>query len=108
VPREVHIEHRYPRAKVFLAAHGHQGVAVLHALLQSADIDGDTIVASGSTREIALRSELVSKDTAHRRIRNLQRAGVLERIPSSESRSPVYLVHLDGLGITVTVIDDRD
>lgn len=103
---EVRIEHRYPQAQAFLVAHGQQGVAVLHALLQKARLDDGRLLAEGSTREVAARSRLVSKDTAHRRIQLFKRAGVLERIPCPESRSPVYLVTVEHLGITVTIIDE--
>ncbi len=101
MPREVRIEHHYPQAQAFLVAHGQQGVIVLHALLQDADERGGVIVASGSSRTLAARTELVSKDTVHRQLMSLQRAGILQRVPSDDSRSPSYVVHLDDLGITV-------
>jgi hypothetical protein len=101
MPREVRIEHTYPAASAFLAAHGHQGVAVLHALLQDAHLDGGRLVASGSSRILAARTEQLSKDTVHRHLLKLQRAGILHRVATRESRVPVYVVHLDDLGIAV-------
>ncbi len=104
-PREVRITHTYPAAASFLAAHGFQGLALLHALLQDARLDGDAIVAEGSSRALASRADLGSKDTAHRRIHLLRQSGVLERIPATGSRSPVSLVCAEHLGISVTVGD---
>jgi hypothetical protein len=101
MPREVRIEHTYPAAHAFVVAHGPQGVAVLHALLQDARLDGDRLVASGSSRTLALRTEQLSKDTVHRHLLKLQRAGILHRVTRLDSRVPAYVVHLDGLGITV-------
>jgi hypothetical protein len=75
--RVVRIEHNYPQAQSFLVAHGHQGVAVLQALLQDAAVENDVLVASGSSRSLAARTELLSKDTVHRHLLKLQRAGVL-------------------------------
>lgn len=102
---EVRIEHSYPQAQSFLIAHGHQGVAVLHALLQDAAVENDVLVASGSSRSLAARTELLSKDTVHRHLLRLQRAGVLTRVPSTDHRTSAYVVHLDGLGISVTFPD---
>jgi len=103
--RAVQVEHRYPQAQAFLVAHGHQGVAVLHALLQDAAIDDGVLVASGSSRTLAARTELLSKDTVHRHLLNPQRAGVLTRVPSIDHPTPAYVVHLDGIGISVTFPD---
>ncbi len=103
--REVRIEHCYPQAHAFLVAHGHQGVAVLHALLQKVDRDGDALIASASSRTLAARTELLSKDTVHRHLLKLLRAGVLVRVPSTDPRTPAYAVRLEGLGISVTILD---
>jgi hypothetical protein len=100
---EVRIEHRYPAALDFLREHGPDAVAVLHVLVAQAEpVDGRWVVAA-STRGVAERLGFLSKDSAHRRLRQLRRAGVLETLPSTGPMDPpTYVVHLDGTGITVT------
>lgn len=106
VAGEVVIEHRYPQALEFLREHGPDAVAVLHVLVAQADsVDGRLEVAA-STRGMAERLGFLSKDSAHRRLRQLRRAGVLEAFPSTGPMDPpTYVVHLDGTGITVTHAD---
>jgi hypothetical protein len=97
------IEHRYPEALEFLREHGPDAVAVLDVLVAHAElVDGQLLVAA-STRGVAERLGFLSKDSAHRRLRQLRRAGVLEALPSTGPMDPpTYVVHLDGTGITVT------
>ncbi len=105
MPPEVRIEHRYPDAFVFLRHHGPQAVAVLHVLLTRVERERGRLVARASTRDIAERLESMSKDTVHRRLRQLVRAGVIEPIsagPGSSFTTPAYVVHLDDSGISVT------
>lgn len=100
---EVLIEHRCPEALDFLREHGPDAVAVLHVLVAQAEpVDGRLVVAA-STRGVAERLGFLSKDSAHRRLRQLRRAGVLEALPSTGPMDqPTYVVHLDGTGISVT------
>ena len=100
---EVLIEHRYPQALELLREHGPDAVAVLHVLVTQAEtVDGRLVVAA-STRGVAERLGFLSKDSAHRRLRQLRRAGVLEALPSTGPMDPPsYVLHLDGTGITVT------
>ncbi len=100
---EVLIEHRYPDALDFLREHGPAAVAVLHILVaQTEPVDGRLVVAA-STRGVAERLGFLSKDSAHRRLRQLRRAGVLEALPSTGPMDPpTFVVHLDGTGIAVT------
>ncbi len=100
---EALVEHRYPDALAFLCEHGPDAVAVLHVLaVDAAVIDGQLVVRA-STRGLAARLGFLSKDSAHRRLRQLRRAGVLEALPSSGPMDPpTYVLHLDGTGITVT------
>ncbi len=100
---EVRIEHRCPEALDFLREHGPDAVAVLHVLVAQAEpVDGRLVVAA-STRGVAERLGFLSKDSAHRRLRQLRRAGVLEALPSTGPMDPpTYVVHLDGTGIAVT------
>ncbi len=101
--REVLIKHRYPQALEFLREHGPDAVAVLHVLVAQAEPVGGRLVVAASTRGVAERLGFLSKDTAHRRLRQLHRAGVLEALPSTGPKDPpTYVVHLDGTGITVT------
>ena len=97
------IEHRYPEALGFLREHGPDAVAVLQVLVAQAEsVDGRLVVAV-STRGVAERLGFLSKDSAHRRLRQLRRAGVLEGLPRTGPMDrPTYVVHLRGTGITVT------
>ena len=103
VAGEVLIEHRYPDALGFLREHGPDAVAVLQVLVAQAEsVDGRLVVAV-STRGVAERLGFLSKDSAHRRLRQLRRAGVLEGLPRTGPMDPsTYVVHLRGTGITVT------
>ena len=101
---EVRIEHRYPAALSFLREQGPQALAVLHALLGQSERRDGGLVAQASTRELADRLRFLSKDSVHRCLRQLARAGVVEpvdRQPGSAFRATTYLIHLDESGITV-------
>lgn len=101
---EVRIEHRYPAAMAFLSRHGAQALAVLHDLAARSEERGDHLVVAASTRQIAERLGFLSKDTVHRRLRQLTRAGVIEVLdrPAGSSFSPTtYVLHLENSGITV-------
>jgi hypothetical protein len=100
---QVLIEHRYPAALEFLREHGPDAVAVLSVLIADADLVDGRLVAAASTRGVAERLGFLSKDSAHRRLRQLRRSGVLEALPSTGPMDPpTYVVHLDGTGLTVT------
>jgi hypothetical protein len=100
---EAVVEHRYPGAFDFLRQHGPDAVAVLHLLAVEAAVIDRRLVVSVSTRAISARLGFLSKDSAHRRLRQLRFAGVLEVLPSTgPTDPPVYVLHLDGTGITVT------
>jgi hypothetical protein len=105
-PGDALIEHRYPEALAFLREHGPDAMAVLHVLaVDAAHVDG-RLVVQASTRGVAERLGFLSKDSAHRRLRQLRRAGVLEALPSTGPMDPpTYVLHLDGTGITVTHAD---
>ncbi len=97
------VEHRYPEALAFLREHGPDAVAVMHVLAVDAAVIGGRLVVRASTRGLAERLGFLSKDSAHRRLRQLRRAGVLEALPSTGPMDPpTYVLHLDGTGITVT------
>lgn len=81
---------------------------MLHDLLTRAERERGKLVARASTRDIAERLEFLSKDTVHRRLRQLVRAGVIEPIVADPGRpftTPAYVLHLDESGISV-VRDD--
>ena len=108
LPPEVCIEHRYPAALTFLRQQGPQAVAVLHDLLARAEVEDGRLVARASTRDIAARLEFLSKDSVHRRPRQLTRAGVIEPVapqPENPFTTPTYVIHLDDSGITVATSD---
>ena len=97
------IEHHYPQAGEFLREHGPHVVAVLEDLLFHAElVDGSTVVQA-SSREVAARLGFLSKDSANRRIRQLQRVGVLRLAPglTPSFTAPTYVVRLAGTGIAI-------
>jgi hypothetical protein len=97
------VEHEYPEALAFLREQGPDAVAVLHVLTIDASLIDGQLVVRASTRGVAERLGFLSKDSAHRRLRQLRRAGVLEALPSTGPMDPpTYVLHLDGTGITVT------
>lgn len=102
---DVLIEHRYPEGLLFLRQHGPDALVVLHDLLAHAERQGDQFVVQASVRQIAERLSVLSKDTVHRRLRQLCRAKVIS--PSSTSTTgpfepPIYVVNLTDTGISVT------
>lgn len=103
---EVLVEHRYPEALAFLREHGSDAVAVLHVLAADARVVDGRLAVRASTRGVAGRLGFLSKDSAHRRLRQLRRAGVLEALPSTGPMDPPsYVLHLDGTGVAVTCPD---
>lgn len=103
VAGEVLVEHRFPDALEFLRDHGPDAMAVLAVLVVDAEMVDGRLVVAASTRGVAERLGFLSKDSAHRRLRQLRRAGVLEALPSTGPMDPpTYVVDLDGTGITVT------
>ncbi|MBA2281184.1 MAG: winged helix-turn-helix domain-containing protein [Acidimicrobiia bacterium] len=105
---EVRIEHRYPQALRFLREHGPQALAVLQDLIVAADEVDGALIAAASTREIAERLEFLSKDSVHRRLRQLIRAGVVVPVPSHPTAtfaSPRYRLLLDDSGIARVLVD---
>lgn len=105
-PGEVVVEHRYPEAHAFLSEHGPDALAVLHVLAVRAEVIDGRLVARASTRGVAEQLGFLSKDSAHRRLRQLRRAGVLDALPSTGPMDPPsYVLHLDGTGISVNHAD---
>ena len=104
MPPEVRVVHTYPAALAFLREHGPDTVAVLHELLLRAErVDGGWVVRV-SARDVARDLGFLSKDSAHRRIRQLRRAGVVEFLPATATSSftaPTYRLHLVSTGITL-------
>lgn len=108
MPPEICIEHRYPEAMACLRHHGPQALAVLHDLLTRAEVENGRLVTRASTRDIATGLEFLSKDSVHRRLRQLTRAGVIEPVtpdPEHPFTTPSYVIHLDDSGITVATSD---
>jgi hypothetical protein len=104
VAGEVVIEHRYPQAGAFAREHGPDAVAVLEDLLCRAEVVAGALVVKASSREVATRLGFMSKDSANRRLRQLQRAGIL-RLAAGAAPGfavPTYVVHLAGTGIAVS------
>ncbi len=105
VATEIRIEHRYPQARMFMEAHGPHGIVILHDLLIHAEQHEAELVVQASVREIAARLPSLSKDTVHRRLRELHRVQVIRSRPrnaTSRFERPTYVLDLTGTGISVT------
>ena len=105
VTAEIRIEHRYPQAQTFMEAHGPHGIVILHDLLIHAEQHDAELVVQASVREIAARLPSLSKDTIHRRLRELHRAQLIRTSPTkttSRFERPTYVLDLTGTGISVT------
>jgi DNA-binding HxlR family transcriptional regulator len=101
---EARIEHLYPEVLDFVRLHGAEALVVLHDLVAHAlECDG-ILVSQASTRQIAERLEFLSKDSVHRRLRQLNRARVISRIDASRTpfEPPTYVIDLTGTGIALT------
>ena len=100
---EIRIEHRYPDALSFVREHGAEALVILHDLLANADFRDDELVVQASTRQITEHLEFLSKDTVHRRLRQLHRARVIRTLATTNVfQPPTYVVDLTGTGIAVT------
>ncbi|HUP69994.1 MAG TPA: winged helix-turn-helix domain-containing protein [Acidimicrobiales bacterium] len=103
---EVRIEHSYPDALAFLREYGPETVAVLHDLLAQAELRDGELVVRASVRQIAGRLGFISKDTVHRRLRQLVRAGVVRRAASTaagDAAAPSYVIDLTETAISVSI-----
>lgn len=104
MPPEVRIEHRYPEALAFLRRHGADALAILDDLVAHAERRGSQLVVQASVREIAGRLSFLSKDTVHRRMRQLLRAQVIGAVstkPASPFERPTYVLDLTDTGVSV-------
>lgn len=96
------IEHQYPEALEFLCRHGPEALVVLHDLLSHAERRKDCLVVQASVRQIAERLPFLSKDTVHRRLRDLSRARIIQPVITADAScfSPrTYVPDLSGTGI---------
>lgn len=104
MPPEARIEHRYPEALAFLRRHGADALAILDDLVAHAEARGGRLVVQASVREIAARLSVLSKDTVHRRLRQLQRAEIVVLVGAATSgpfERPTYALDLAGTGVSV-------
>lgn len=104
MPPEARIEHRYPQTLDFLRRHGPEALVILDDLVAHAVSRGDRLVVQASVREIAARLSVLSKDTVHRRLRQLQRAEVVVAVGATTASAferPTYALDLSGTGISV-------
>ena len=102
---EIRIEHRYPQSLAFVQKHGPQAVVILHDLIHHAEERDDQLVVQASVRQIAGRFPFLSKDTVHRRLRELHRAGIIRTSPTptaTRSHPPTYILDLTDTGISIT------
>lgn len=104
MPPEARIEHRYPEALAFLRRHGPDALVILDDLAAHAAPRGGRLVVQASVREIAARLSFLSKDTVHRRLRELQRADIVVLVngaTASPFERPTYALDLSGTGVSV-------
>jgi hypothetical protein len=104
MPPEVRIEHRYPEALAFVRQHGAEALVILDDLLAHAERRDNRLVVQTSVREIAGRLSFLSKDTVHRRLRQLLRAqviGAASTKTTSAFERPTYVLDLTDTGICV-------
>jgi hypothetical protein len=104
MPPEVRIEHRYPEALAFLRQHGADALVIVVDLAAHAERRGNQLVVQASVREIAGRLSFLSKDTVHRRLRQLLRAQVIGTVstkPTSPFERPTYVLDLTDTGVSV-------
>ncbi len=102
---EIRIEHLYPQSFSFVEQHGPLAIAIVHDLINHAEARGDQLVVQASVRQIAGRLPFISKDTVHRRLRGLHRAGVIRTATTrtaGQFERPSYILDLTGTGISVT------
>ncbi len=102
---EIRIEHRYPQSLPFVQQHGPQAIVILHDLINHAEERDDQLVVQASVREIAGRFPFLSKDTVHRRLRELHRAGIIRTAPTptaTRSDPPTYILDLTDTGISTS------
>ncbi len=102
---EIRIEHRYPQSFSFVERHGPHAIAIIHDLINHAEVRDDQFVVQASIRQIAGRLRFLSKDTVHRRLRELHRAGVIRTATTrtaGQFERPTYILDLTGTGISVT------
>lgn len=94
------ILHRYPQAAQLTLSVGGHGIAVLHALIQRAVMVEGRLEVSASLRLLCVDVP-ASKDTVSRRIDQLERMGIVERITHEDGPfiSTTYILHLEGHGI---------
>lgn len=104
MPPEVRIEHRYPEALAFLRQYAADALVILDDLAAHAEPRGSQLVVQASVREIAGRLSFLSKDTVHRRLRQLLRAQVLCALSNTSASAferPTYVIDLTDTGISV-------
>ena len=126
MPPEVRIEHRYPEALAassgggFLVASNDRIYSVsasdagsflakipgtdINDLAAHAERRGNQLVVQASVREIAGRLSFLSKDTVHRRLRQLLRAQVIRCLRTKVSgpfERPTYVLDLTNTGVSV-------
>jgi len=107
---DIRIEHRYPEALPFLREHGPYALVVLHDLIAHSEQCGTDLVVQASVREIAARLSFLSKDTVHRRLRQLRHAHVINTATPSTATAfekPTYTVDLTGTGISIVTDHHR-
>ncbi|MEA2704365.1 MAG: hypothetical protein QOD63_2310 [Actinomycetota bacterium] len=97
------IEHRYPQVLTFVHRFGPDALVILDNMASRAQLRDGRLEVETSVRQIADHLKVCSKDTVHRRIRQLTRARVISRVSTSSDpfHPPTYVLHLRNTGISV-------
>jgi hypothetical protein len=108
-PPETAVVHAYPAALGFVNRHGPEALAVLDDLVAHARVLDGRLVVAASVRQVASRLVFCSKDTVHRRLRQLLAAGVITKVSTSCERfaPPLYVLHLDDTGVSPAALSSR-
>jgi DNA-binding Lrp family transcriptional regulator len=98
------IEHRYPQVLTFVHRFGADALVIVDNMASRAQLRDGRLEVETSVRQIADHLKVCSKDTVHRRIRQLTRARVISRITTASDpfHPPTYVLHLRDTGISVT------
>jgi len=97
------VVHAYPQVLKFPSRHGPEALAVLDDLVARAEFFDGQLVVAARVRQLADRLGFGSRDTVHRRLRQLLSAGVPTRLdshPADRFAVPVDVLHLDTTGVS--------
>ncbi|MDQ1536283.1 MAG: hypothetical protein QOE58_676 [Actinomycetota bacterium] len=98
------IEHRYPQVLTFVHRFGAEALVIVDNMASRAQLCDGQLQVETSVRDIAGHLKVCSKDTVHRRLRQLTRARVVSRVSTTSDpfHPSTYVLDLRDTGISVT------